>query len=184
MQPDKHSERARLLQLRQQIPSAKAQRWTESIAQNLLQALQKNSVQCVSVYMPFRAEPDLTRHYQDYAEKWSLALPVCDENGLLMFVQWHPDDPMQPGRYGISVPCSQKRVEPDAIVMPCVGFNRAAFRLGYGGGWFDRTLEQLPPKVALLGVAYQCLHTDAFTPELHDRPMTCVVTEQGIQYPA
>lgn len=98
-------------------------------------------------------------------------------------MSWTPGEELIPGRYGIPVPASGSAVLPDAIVVPCVGFNRAAYRLGYGGGWFDRTLPLLPDSVRVVGVAFGFQATDAFEPQPHDRPMHCIVTEAGVISP-
>lgn len=183
MQTDKRSERNRLLQQRQALDPATAGQWAKAIADHLDGLLTELSVRRVSVYIPIRAEPDLTCHYPDYAEKRALALPLCDENGQLQFMSWTPGEELVPGRYGIDVPRQGQSVLPDAIVVPCVGFNRLAYRIGYGGGWFDRTLPGLPGSVHVIGVAYAFQQTENFEPEAHDRPLHCVVTEQGILQP-
>ena len=183
MQTDKRSERNRLLQQRQALDPAMANQWADAIAVHLDRVLTEMAALRVSVYMPIRAEPDLTCHYPNYAEKRALALPQCDENGRLQFMSWQPGQRLVPGRYGIEVPELAVPVMPDAIVVPCVGFNRLAYRIGYGGGWFDRTLPELPDSVRVIGVAYAFAQTEGFDPEPHDRPLHCVVTEQGVLLP-
>lgn len=183
MQADKDSERTRLLQQRQELAPALARQWADAIAAHLQEHLTRLSAQRVAVYMPFRGEPDLTRHYTDYAEKMGLSLPLCDENGQLQFISWQPGQDLTPGRFGIPVPQVGVAVCPDVIVLPCVGFNRAAYRLGYGGGWFDRTLACWSKPVHLVGVAYGFQQTEAFTPQAHDTPLHAVVTERGVLHP-
>lgn len=183
MQADKHSERQRLLQMRQTLDPALARQWSDAIASHLDGVLSRLSARHASVYMPIRSEPDLTCHYPDYAEKRSLSLPLCDENGQLRFISWVPGQPLVRGRYDIPVPANGAQVIPDAVVVPCVGFTADGFRLGYGGGWFDRTLPDLPSSVRVIGVAYGFQASGAFTPEAHDRPMHCIVTEAGVLLP-
>lgn len=183
MQADKHSERSRLLRQRQSLDPVLAQQWAHAIASHLDGLLVRLSARCVSVYMPIRSEPDLSCHYPDYAEKRALSLPVCQENGQLVFMSWQPGERLVSGRYDIPVPESGLAVVPDALIIPCVGFSTAGYRLGYGGGWFDRTLPGLPGSLHIIGVAYAFQQTDAFLPEPHDRPLHCVVTENGVFEP-
>lgn len=183
VQTEKSSERIRLLQQRQALDPALAQRWADAIATRLDGLLTEISARRVSVYMPIRGEPDLTCHYPDYAEKRALGLPLCDENGRLQFMSWTPGEELVAGRYGIAVPRNGLSMRPDAIIVPCVGFNRLAYRIGYGGGWFDRTLPGLQADVAVIGVAYAFQQTENFHPEPHDLPLRCIVTEQGLLTP-
>ncbi len=180
MQTDKRSERIRLLQQRQALDPSLARQWADAIASRLDGLLTEMTALRVSVYMPIRGEPDLTCHFPDYAEKRTLALPLCDENGRLQFMSWQPGELLVPGRYGIEVPERGVLMQPDAIVIPCVGFNRSGYRIGYGGGWFDRTLPTLPSEVQVIGVAYAFQQTEGFSPESHDIPLRHVVTEQGV----
>jgi 5-formyltetrahydrofolate cyclo-ligase len=72
-------------------------------------------------------------------------------------------------------------VVPDVVLVPCVGFTSAGFRLGYGGGFFDRWLAE-HPHVTTVGVAWACaeIDDDAFQAQPHDLPLTLVVTERGV----
>ena len=108
------------------------------------------------------------------------SLPVTREKDLpLQYVRWKPEDPLVEGTYGVAVPEKQEPVTmPEALLIPCVGYTRNRFRLGYGGGFFDRTLA-CHPSTHTIGIAYSCLLTD-FTTEENDIPLACIITENGI----
>jgi hypothetical protein len=81
---------------------------------------------------------------------------------------------------GIPYPADSREVAPDSVIVPLVGFDDAGYRLGYGGGYFDRTLAALIRKPAVIGVAYEGAHLDTIHPQPHDVPMDWIVTERGI----
>ena len=69
---------------------------------------------------------------------------------------------------------------PDIVISPLVGFDPSLYRLGYGGGFFDRTLAAHPGKPLVVGVGYSCQHMDTIHPQRHDIPMTRIITEKGL----
>ncbi|WP_051995133.1 5-formyltetrahydrofolate cyclo-ligase [Burkholderia sp. lig30] len=111
------------------------------------------------------------------------ALPVIREQRTpLEFHAWDAATPMRDGHHGIPEPASGKVVVPDLLLIPCVGFDRRLFRLGYGGGYYDRTLAAWPAQTppVTVGVAYEACRVDALPAEGHDLAMRWVVTEAGI----
>jgi 5-formyltetrahydrofolate cyclo-ligase len=106
-----------------------------------------------------------------------LALPVViDKEAPLRFVAWAPEDELIAGAYGTRVPARHDIVLPDALLIPCVGFNTARFRVGYGGGFYDRTLAQATRPLTL-GVAYEATLA-SFTPDAHDIALDTIITEE------
>lgn len=103
---------------------------------------------------------------------------VVKKNAPLLFLAWEPNEVMTTDEFGIPVPLQRDRiVTPEVILIPCVGFTQDKYRLGYGGGFYDRTLSRLPSAVSI-GIAYknqQCM----FTPGEHDLPMTIMLTEES-----
>lgn len=179
MEPTKQSERQRLIKVRLGVSPDQASSWSAAIHDSLLTELDRKRPDSLAVYLPIRGEPDLTAYYPDYSKKCRLALPVCGENGRLQFISWQPGQALRVGEYGIAVPVAGQAVSPDMILLPCVGFNRAGYRLGYGGGWFDKTLPDLRSDTRLIGISYACLHTEDFFAEPHDVPLHAILTEQG-----
>jgi 5,10-methenyltetrahydrofolate synthetase len=112
-------------------------------------------------------------------------LPVILRAGEpLAFHAWSPDTPMKAGRHRIPEPASRRVVIPDLLFAPCVGFDSDGYRLGYGGGYYDRTLAQWLGAVrpVTVGVAWEACRTGALPREPHDIPLDAIVTEAGF-YP-
>lgn len=114
------------------------------------------------------------------------ALPVIREQRTpLEFHAWDAHTPMREGHHRIPEPASGVAVVPDLLLIPCVGFDSRLYRLGYGGGYYDRTLAAWPgdaPPVTV-GIAYAACRVDALPTEEHDHAMQWVVTEEET-YPA
>ena len=112
-----------------------------------------------------------------------LGLPVMQGKGLpLLFRTWSPGDAMGKVQWGIAEPLPDKPVlEPDVVLVPLLAFDAAGHRLGYGGGFYDRTLTRLraiKPVVAV-GVAYDELKVDAVPHRSYDEPLDWVLTPSG-----
>jgi 5,10-methenyltetrahydrofolate synthetase len=82
-------------------------------------------------------------------------------------------------RYGIHIPARGETLRPDAILMPLNAFDAAGYRLGYGGGYFDRSLAALSPRPHAVGVGFELARVDSIRPQAHDLPMDAIVTEAG-----
>jgi 5,10-methenyltetrahydrofolate synthetase len=136
----------------------------------------------VSAYWPIRGEPDLREWMaQVTARGGQCALPVVVKRGSpLVFRSWAPDERLERGFWNIPVPADGHEVMPDLVLAPVVGFDLACYRLGYGGGYFDRTLAALPRKPRLFGVGYAQAGIPTIYPQPHDIPMDAIVTETGI----
>lgn len=137
-------------------------------------------MQTLGVFWPIRGEPDLRPAYEDLvARNVRLALPiVTGKDAPLVFVNWNPGDPMEKDAFGVSVPLARTTASPDALLVPCVGFNADCFRIGYGGGMFDRTLEASPRPVTI-GVGYAYGQAD-FEADPHDVALDAVLTESAL----
>jgi 5-formyltetrahydrofolate cyclo-ligase len=132
----------------------------------------------LGVYWPLAGEPDLRAAYAELALAGvRLALPVVMERDApLAFTEWTLDEPMLAGRDGRAVPATLRFIErPPALLIPCLGFNAEGYRLGYGGGYYDRTLE-LVPRPLTLGIAYSKQEAQ-FGHAPHDVPLDVIVTE-------
>jgi 5-formyltetrahydrofolate cyclo-ligase len=108
-----------------------------------------------------------------------LALPVVVERARpLVFREWWPGIRMVPGIWGIPVPAEGDAVLPDALLAPLVGFDARGHRLGYGGGYYDRTLAALPERPLVIGVGFEPSGMETIHPQPHDIPMDLIVTER------
>ena len=176
----RQSLRARLLAARDALPD-RAQRET-ALANRVGRWLATMPLTRLAFYWPIRGEPDVST----VVSRWlaadpsrRAALPVVDGE-LLQFAPWAPGAPMQPGRFGIPVPASAERLSPQLLLVPCVGFDGNRYRLGYGGGFYDRTLAALKVKPVTVGVAFDCGRVASIGPQPHDVRLDLVISETGV----
>jgi 5,10-methenyltetrahydrofolate synthetase len=110
------------------------------------------------------------------------ALPVvCTPKSPLIFREWHPGTEMALGKLDIPYPRAGAELVPDTVLLPMNGFDRQAYRLGYGGGFFDRTLERLrDARPTVIGMSFELAAIDTIRPQPWDIPMDYVVTERGV----
>jgi 5-formyltetrahydrofolate cyclo-ligase len=109
------------------------------------------------------------------------ALPVVVEKKKpLEFREWWPGAPTTPGVFDLPIPQGTEIMRPHALLVPPVGFDAQGYRLGYGGGYFDRTLAALAPQPLKIAVAFEVSRIPTIHPQPYDIPMDFVVTENGI----
>jgi 5,10-methenyltetrahydrofolate synthetase len=171
------AERERLIGARLALPAAYRAAQTEAIAQHLDRLLPAPPVTIISVYWPIRAEPDL-RHWMK--AKWDqgfrVALPVAIAlRQPLVFREWRPGCNLSRGLWKIPYPVDGAEVIPTFILAPVVGFDANRYRLGYGGGFFDRTLARNPGRSMVIGVGYPEASIKSIFPQPHDIPMKRIV---------
>jgi 5,10-methenyltetrahydrofolate synthetase len=176
----RRGERERLIGLRLKQPAANREQWTAKISEALAPLL-KAAKTPISFYMPFKGEPDLRPLMRELSAAGAqLALPVVSAPRQPMeFRPWTPRCKMEPGILNIPIPATDERVVPGLLLAPVVGFDPRGFRLGYGGGYFDRTLARLPGDRQVLGVGFDCAEIPTIHPQGHDIPMTMIVTQSG-----
>ena len=135
---------------------------------------------------PIKHEPDVRPLLASWAgTNVRAALPVVvAEKEALRFREWTPDTRLEPDRYGIPTPTAGEWLTPDLILLPLNGFDGAGYRLGYGGGYFDRTLAALSPRPLAVGVGFEINRIDSIRPEAHDQRLDWIVTESGAFRPA
>jgi len=176
-------ERERLIGERLAIPAETRAELTGRMVRHLDAAVGKVEGRVASFYWPFRGEPDLRPWAaRVVANGGRTALPVAVEKGRpLVFRAWKLGDKLERGVWNIPVPAAGEEVLPDIVVAPLVGWDRALYRLGYGGGFFDRTLEALREKNPLVvGIGYAMTELATIHPQPHDIPMQAIVTEEGM----
>jgi 5,10-methenyltetrahydrofolate synthetase len=140
--------------------------------------LPKPSGTIISVYWPIQAEPDLREWMKTKWEQgFRIALPVATAlRQPLIFREWSPGCKMGRGLWKIPYPAEGAEVVPTVTLAPVVGFDAAFYRLGYGGGFFDRTLAQMAGRPLAIGVGYPCALIPTIFPQPHDIPMNSIVT--------
>ncbi|CAN5854623.1 hypothetical protein BH11PSE12_BH11PSE12_12300 [soil metagenome] len=178
--PNRAQLRKYLLGLRRTTDSALRREWDALLGQHLLAWCQQHQPASLGLFWPIQAEPDLRGVYPLLHQMGIvLALPVVlNKAQPLVFLQWQPGDAMAADEHGVPAPAQRAhRLQPEVILVPCVGFNCRQFRLGYGGGYYDRSLAQ-SPRPRAIGIAYQQALAD-FPAESHDIAMDLMLTEQA-----
>jgi len=131
---------------------------------------------------PIKGEYDARHLARTLRSRGALtALPVVVKPKLpLIFREWHPGVEMVAGPLDIPYPVRSPEVVPEAVLLPMNGWDRQGYRLGYGGGFFDRTLASLAKRPLTIGVTYELAKLDTIQPQSWDIPMDYVVTERGV----
>lgn len=180
------AERIRLLAERAALPVETRRAAAGAIADHLDRLLATRFATIkgltISAWWPIKAELDLRFWLAGLAARGARgALPlVVTRAASLMFRAWTPDTRMERGFWSIQVPAEGPYITPDITLAPVVGWDGAGYRLGYGGGYFDRTLAALAPEPLAIGVGLNAARVATIYPQLHDIPMQAVVTESGI----
>ena len=178
----RRGERRRLIDARKSIGSTDREQKTALISAQLDRLLGPVVAgKSVSVYWPFQGEPDLRGWMTKIAGRAACLLPVVAEKaGPLTFRAWTPGAKLERGVLGILIPTGGEEQRPDIVIAPVVGYDRGCYRLGVGGGYFDRTLAALSPKPLAIGIGYSQQQIRTIKPQPHDIPMDAVITEDGV----
>jgi 5-formyltetrahydrofolate cyclo-ligase len=178
--------RERLLEAR--FSAAAEASVNESLSRQVIDVLKRFEPARIGFYWPLRGEFDARKAialWLSLDARREAALPVIPQkHEPLVFHAWAPDTPMQPGHHRIPEPASGRVVIPELLLIPCVGFDAEGYRLGYGGGYYDRTLAAWPAeaKPVTVGIAYEACRVDALDRETHDIPLDVIITDTA-SYP-
>lgn len=142
----------------------------------------------IGAYWPIKGEfdalPALFRWSEADAQR-RIGLPVVDKaTKRLSFQVWYPGCEMEDDAYGIPKPKGTPVFEPTLLLVPCVGYGPRGVRLGYGGGFYDRTLATLEPRPTTVGLAYSQGFLPWLQAEPHDVPLDTVLTDEGLAWQA
>jgi 5-formyltetrahydrofolate cyclo-ligase len=172
-------QRDALIERRMAVAPADRKLWSERITDGITQILTRKPATVLGFYWPFRGEYDARPVAEAlHAQGMQLALPVVLRmKAPLEFRSWQPGARLASGVWGIPIPANGEVVWPDVLLVPLVGFDRRGFRLGYGGGFYDRTLAAMPRRPATLGVGFALGLLETIYPQQHDIPMDVVITE-------
>ena len=113
-----------------------------------------------------------------------IGLPVVDKmHKTLKFHAWHPGCPMEEDGYGIPKPKDTEVIVPTLLFVPCVGYGAGGYRLGYGGGFYDRTLASLQPRPYTVGLGFTLGFLGDLEPESHDIALDAILNDNGVVWP-
>jgi len=175
--------RSELIAARVALPEAQRRERAATIVRLLEAALARLPAGAIAFCWPYRGEADVRPAIRTLRERGATAaLPVVMAKAApLAFRRWQPGVAMVEGPLGIPAPRDTAFVVPDVALVPLVGFDAQGYRLGYGGGYFDRTLAALGRKPVTVGVGFEVARLPTIHPQPHDIPMDFIVTEAGIR---
>ncbi len=175
-------QRKRLIALRESIAPGQLLEWRVAIDSHLRRGFPGLRGSIVAICWPYRNEYD-ARHLaaQLRSAGTTILLPVVVAKAApLQFREWHPGTVMARGTLGIPYPTESPFRQPKVVLLPMVGFDSAGYRLGYGGGYFDRTLAAAQPRPVVIGVVNELARMETIHPQEYDIPADYVVTERGV----
>lgn len=186
----RRAERARLRAARQGLSVAARHAVGQALSGHLRALLEARfdtlQGRVLSGYWPIKGEPDLRPLLAElHANGATVALPVVEVKAApLAFRRWTPETKMVRGDWNIPVPPpGADPLFPDIMLAPLMGWDGAGYRLGYGGGYFDRTLAGCAPRPFTIGIGLQAARLASIYPQPHDIPLDTIVTEAGVQVP-
>ncbi|HEX5801494.1 MAG TPA: 5-formyltetrahydrofolate cyclo-ligase [Azospira sp.] len=176
--------RRRMIARRMALPAATHASLSAAVRDRLATTFPALAGQLVGFCWPVQNEPDLLPLITTLLARGSrAALPVVVRPGQpLAFREWWPEQPLATDRYGIPTPTDGDFLLPQALLLPVNAFDAGNYRLGYGGGFFDRTLAAFERRPLTIGVGFDFQRVDSIRPEAHDLPLDAVLTESGCQY--
>ena len=174
--------RGEMLAQRRAVAQPVRQAWNERMTALLTTGFPLLREMAVGFYWPFQGEFDPRFAISRWRKQGAVAaLPVVTQKGSpLEFREWWPGVATRRGVFDLPVPEGTALLRPQALLIPPIGFDAQGYRLGYGGGYFDRTLSALSPQPLKIAVAFELSRIDTIHPQPHDIPMDFVVTEKGI----
>jgi 5-formyltetrahydrofolate cyclo-ligase len=147
----------------------------------LVEQVDLSEVGVLGMYWPIKGEIDVRDIVRAHAPQARLALPVVLERGHpVEFWAWRPGARMTRGLWNIPIPAEREPVSPDLLIVPLVGFDSGAYRLGYGGGYYDRTLAAAERRPFCVGLGFEDCRLASIHPQAHDIPMDLIVTEKSV----
>jgi 5-formyltetrahydrofolate cyclo-ligase len=175
-------QREALLRARVDAGPARRQEWGRVIEAELRRLLPSRNPKIIGFYWPFKGEFDARPLARELiAGGVGMALPaVVQPKTPLEFRRWTPGMEMESAVYNIPVPKARDLVEPDVLLVPLVGFDEAGYRLGYGGGYYDRTIASFKARPYAIGIGFELSRLATIYPQDFDLRMSVIVTEIGV----
>lgn len=178
----RRSERKRLIEARKALAEDDRRERNRAIDAALEQGFAALAGTTIGFCWPIAAEPEprfAVRRWREQGSRAALPVVVAPRTPM-EFREWWPGAPTEKGVYDIPYPVGTLSLTPQAALVPVNGFDAGACRLGYGGGFFDRTLASLAIKPVCLGLGYEIARLETIYPQPHDIPFDFIVTEAGI----
>jgi 5-formyltetrahydrofolate cyclo-ligase len=178
----RRSTREALIAARLALPPATLQAYRERIDRHISSGFPDIAAGIVAFCWPYRNEYDarfVARHLRERGAVTALPVVVAPRSPLV-FRAWQPGVKLARGVYDIPYPADGPAVSPDTVLLPMNAFDDAGYRLGYGGGFFDRTLAALAHRPRVIGVTYELARVPTIHPQSWDIPMDFVVTERTV----
>lgn len=185
----RRARRTALIGARLALPAAQHQQASAAIIRNLAAYVARpggvigSSRRSLGFYWPVRGEVDLRPFVESQiAEGCMAALPVLPQSGgPLLFRTWRPGAPTALDAYAIPYPVEGETIDPDLLLVPLVGFDDAGYRLGYGGGHYDRTIAAMQAKPEAIGIGFELGRLATIWPQPYDIAMDAIITESGVR---
>ena len=175
------AERTRLIAAREALDREMLETLRERIDRHILDGFSTLARGVLAFCWPIRGEYDARHLARTLRERGALtALPaIVAKDKPLAFREWHPGVELALGPLDIPYPAASPEVLPDHVLLPMNGWDESGYRLGYGAGYFDRTLAALQRRPLVIGVTYELARLPTIYPQSWDIPMDWVVTERG-----
>lgn len=185
IRPWRKTQREALLRARVDAGAEARNGWGAAMEPAVRRIIDERKPGSVGFYWPFKGEFDprnLARALS--AARTVMALPtVVQPKSPLEFRRWTPGIEMEIGVYNIPFPKQRDIVEPELLLVPLVGFDGEGYRLGYGGGYYDRTIASFARRPFALGIGFELSRLPTIHPQPHDLAMDAIVTEAGVWRP-
>ena len=178
----RREQRQRLVAARLAVDAAQLESWRQSIDSHIERSFPGLAKVTVAICWPIRNEYDarhLARRLREQGARTVLPVVIAPKTPLV-FREWHPGVKLAEGAMGIPYPVDSAEMAPDAVLLPMNGWDAQGYRLGYGGGFFDRTLASLAKTPVTVGVSYELARMETIHPQPWDIPLDYVVTERGV----
>ncbi|HEX6318380.1 MAG TPA: 5-formyltetrahydrofolate cyclo-ligase [Burkholderiales bacterium] len=178
----RRTQRERLIAERLAIPDATLAAWRQKMDGYIERSFPGLARSRVAFCWPIKNEYDARHIARTLRGLGALtALPVVvAPRSPLAFREWHPGVELAKGALDIPYPVNSREIVPDAVLLPMNGWDPQGYRLGYGAGFFDRTLASLAKRPVVIGVAYEQARLDTIHPQPWDIPVDYLVTERGV----
>ncbi len=170
------------LYLRQQRKTYIHKEWAnQKISLSLTDFLQNRPCKRLALYYPTASEVSLLSFAEKHHKDYQLALPKISSQKNMFFTSWQWGEKLHEGSFSIKVPKNEQEFIPDIVCVPLLGFSAQKYRLGQGGGYYDKYIHTHKDKNILwLGVAFECQKLQDMPIEKHDQKLDFIITEKQI----